>query len=165
MTIARVQVSIAGGGVASGLVPCAFGETVAITATDTTGWTAALWELPDFPPGLTLPTGWSLGVNGLYYFAPPNPTTPPPVITWPGTGVNNWGKLPIRLRVNNCPLLPQVNGVPSPGYDPTLIDTGTIVSVVSPNKGMPGICATEAGQADALRQWAGQIMASLRLVD
>jgi hypothetical protein len=150
--------------VQSGGIVASFGQSCAITAVNTSGWTSAVWELPDFPPGMACPSGWSTSAGGVYYFQPPNPTTPPPVFNLPASGAQNWGKIPIRLRINNNPLQ-LTNGAPTPGFVATWTDTATILSLLSPVNQMPGICVTEAGQFDSVRQWVGQIMAALRLID
>lgn len=165
MTTVQVQVSVNGGPVTSGAVTAAFGDSIQLSATDTSGWTAAKWTLRDYPPGMGLPSGWAQDAQGNFYFQPANPTTPPPVFNWPASGAQNWGKIPIWLQVNNNPLMLQANGSPSPGYDPSLTDTKTVISVGSPNLGMEGIAATETSQWDMLRQWIGAIMRMLRLLD
>ena len=165
MTKAVVQVSLGGGAPASGGLVASFGQTVAITATDTSGWTQALWTLVDYPPGMGVPSGWTTAANGTYVFNPPNPTTPPPTFTLPASGALNWGKIPIRLQVNGNPVATLPNGAPSPGYNPALTDTATILSILSPHLAMPGIAAGESTQFDVMRSWTGPLMAALRLAD
>ncbi len=165
MTSANVQVSIAGGAVVTGPVTVPFGSSVQLSAANTSGWTSALWQMVDYPPGMACPAGWSTDAMGNYYFQPANPTTLPPAFNAPAAGANNWGKIPVRLTVNNNPARLLANGAANPAYNPALTDTSLVMSIRSPNLAMEGLGATEANQWDVLRNWAGGVMRMFRLVD
>ena len=47
----------------------------------------------------------------------------------------------------------------------SVTDESTIVDIISPTLGMPGVARGLTNQADALRLWVGPLMASLRLAD
>jgi hypothetical protein len=165
MTIAQVQVSINGGGNVSGGVTAPFSATVALSGVNTSGWTSALWQIYDYPPGFSAPAGWSTDAFGVIFVQPSNPTVPPPSFTLPASGSNNWGKFAIRLRINNNPLQRNVDGSQNVNFIPTNTDEATIIKVLSPVKGMGGVAANESSQFDNLRAWIGSLMADLRLLD
>jgi hypothetical protein len=162
---AQVQASINGGANQSGGLTAAFGQSVALSAPNTTGWTAAIWELYEFPPGFSTPAGWSLASSGVIYFQPSNPTTAPPTFNWPASGTNNWGKISIRLRINNNPLQRNANGSPNANFVQQYTDEATVIKVLSPNLGMPGVAFNETTQFDTLRAAVGDLMVCLRKLD
>lgn len=162
--VAKILVSIAGGGATSGGVLAAFGQSVALTAQSTVGWSQALWQIYDYPPGFSAPAGWSTDASGIIFFQPSNPTTPPPSFNLPGSGANNWGKWALRLRINGNPLSINVNGVPNTNFNPAYTDESTMLCVPSPTNGMHGVSFNETTQFDPLRGAVGELMQSLRKV-
>lgn len=161
----QLLVSLGGGGNQHGAVQAAFGQTVQVSASSTAGWNSALWQIYDYPPGLTLPSGWSVDASGVYYFAPPNPTTLPPSFAMPSSGANNWGRFMLRLRINGNPLQINADGTLNAAYIAGNTDESTILYIPSPGAGQPGIGFNETSQADALRLQYGPLMASLRALD
>lgn len=162
---AQVLASINGGAASSGGLSAAFTQTVQLSAASTIGWTSAIWELYDTPPGFTTPSGWTRAASGVVYFQPANPTTPPPVFSIPASGSNNWGKWAIRLRINGNPLAQNADGSPNQFFQPSLTDETTFVRVSSPNLGMHGLAFNETTQYDTLRAAVGEIMQCLRAID
>lgn len=161
---AQVQASVNGGANASGFVSAAFGQTVQLSATNTTGWTAAVWSIYDYPPNFSFPIGWS-NVNGVCTFAPANPTTLPPLITLPSTGANNWGPFMIRLQINGNPLNRNADGSPNTAFNPSFTDESTIIDIASPTAGMVGVGFNMTTQYDTLRSWCGAFMQAMRVID
>lgn len=162
---AQVQVSVNSGAPVSGGVVVAFTNTIAPTATNTTGWQSALWQIYDYPPGFSAPAGWSTDASGIIFFQPSNPTTAPPQFTLPASGTSTWGKYAIRLRVNGNPMQRNVNGTPNTSFVSQLTDESTMLCIPSPNHGMHGVSFNETNQFDPLRQAVGEIMQSLRKLD
>lgn len=166
MTInVQAQVSIASGANQTGGVIAAFGQSVALTGVNTTGWTSALWAIYDYPVGFTAPAGWSTDANGVIYYQPTNPTTPPPAFNLPASGANNWGKFAVRLSVNGNPLQRNSDGSLNAQYVSGLTDESLMIDVPSPVLGMHGIASNESAQYDKLRGWTGDVMQSLRKAD
>lgn len=156
----QVQVSVNGGAWQSGgIIAVPFGASISLRNIVASA-RSYQWELPDYGPSLGVPTGWA-SVGGVYtsYVASP------PVVTIPASGPQSWGKYPLRLRINSNPLQYEQDGSLNPAFDPDWTDEATILSVPSPNAGMPGFCFGEATQFDTLRSWAGSVMANLRALD
>lgn len=162
---AQVLASINGGAPSSGGLFATFSQTVALTASNTTGWNSAIWEIYSYPPGFSAPAGWSTTGSGIIYFQPANPTTAPPSFTLPASGTNNWGKWAIRLRINFNPLQRNADGTPNTAFSVTSTDESTMICVPSPNHGMHGVAFCETTQFDALNAAVGEIMQSLRKLD
>lgn len=155
-----VQVSVNSGGWESGGIPSVpFGATVNFRNIVSSA-RSYLWELYDYGPALTLPIGWS-NVGGVYqcYVATP------PTVTLPASGPDAWGKYPVRLTINGNPLQFNPDGSLNDAWNPDYVDTGTILSVKSPNLDLEGLCVGESTQFDTLRAWTGPIMRMLRLID
>ena len=159
---AQVQVSINGGAYTSGFVTAAFGQTVQLRQNPATGSGASTytWELTDYPPALSLPSGWS-NVNGVYT----SYAATPPVITWPASASNAWGPLGVRLRLNSNP--PQYNPDNSvaAAFQAQLTDETTVIDVPSPNAALYGMQFNAGFQYDARRGWVGQVMHDMRALD
>jgi hypothetical protein len=165
MTI-QLLVSVNGGSYASGAQQAAFGQSMALKAASTFEFTQIRYDIYDYPPGLTLPSGWSLDpTTNAYYYSPTNVTVTPPPVTLPSTGSNNWGRFMLRLRGNNNPLRFNPDGSPNASFNPANTDETSLVWIPSPNLGMPGVGFGETTQSDALRGYVGPIMQSLRLID
>jgi hypothetical protein len=80
----KLQISLAGGGFVSGAQQAAFGQSLAMQITSSFQLTSIRFEIYEYPPGLTTPSGWTQDpATGIYYFAPSNVTTSPPVVTLP----------------------------------------------------------------------------------
>jgi hypothetical protein len=139
-----------GGNTSGGLtVPSA--ATIALSPGSIAGWASApLWEIYDYPSGWATPSGWTLAASGVIF----STANTPPSITLPANTVQ-WGKWAIRLTVNG-------------NADPTnknLVDETTILSMVSPNTGMPAVAFNEGSQFGTLRQWVGALKAALNALD
>ena len=159
---AQVQVSVNGGAYTSGFITAAAASTLQYRQNPSTASGAAsyTWELTDYAPALTPPSGWS-NINGVYtYYG-----ATPPVVTLPGAGSNSWGPFSVRLRLNGNPLAFTAQNAPNPLYQPQLTDEATVVDVVSPQAGMVGLHFNAATQYDTLRSWVGMVMQSLRAID
>lgn len=163
---AQLLVSIEGGAYAGGAQAAAAGNTMQLKAASTAGVNAIKYEIYDYPPGLTTPSGWSLdATSGAYYFIPTNVTTLPPVVTLPGSGMNNWGAFMLRLSTNSNPLRLNPDGSPNASFDPSKTDETAMVWIPSPNLAMQGIGFGETTQRDAMRGFVGPLMQSLRKAD
>lgn len=162
---AQVQASINGAANASGGLSAGFTQTVALSAVSTVGWTAAIWEIYEFPPGFTAPAGWTTAPTGVITFQPSNPTTPPPSFSLPATGTNTWGKFATRLRINGNPLQFNADGSPNTGFRTNLTDQATTIRISSPNLGMHGVFLGESIQFDVFRAAVGELMQMFRAID
>jgi hypothetical protein len=160
----KLQVSLGGGANVSGYQAAAFSQTCQISATSTAGWSSALWQIYDYPPGFTAPAGWSTDASGVIYYAPTNPTTLPPSFNFPSSANNTWGRFMLRLTVNGNPLALNPDGTPNALYNPLLTDESTILYIPDPTTAAQGIGFNETVQSDSLRAWAGAIMANLRAI-
>jgi len=157
---AKVLVSVNGGGTTSGKVTCTFTNTVQLSGENTTGWNTVRWELYDYPIGWSTPAGWSVDANGVFF----STATLPPLLTIPASSNNNWGKVAIRLTINNNPTKIGADGARNAQFNTTQTDEGSILNILSP-KGQEGICLGESTQGDTLRSWAGTIMRNLRTLE
>ena len=158
MASAKIQVSIASGGFQTGGVVATSGQTVAPQIINSAGVTAYTWEIYDFPPAFTLPTGW-LNVGGVYTSNAPTPTA----FTL-ASGANGWGPYMLRLRINNNPLqFDATTGAPNASFVQGNTDESTIVVVLSPNCAMPGVAYNLGSQLDA--SWSDTIQRCFRLLD
>lgn len=162
---AKLRASINGGAPSTGGLTASFGQSVALTAENTSGWYSALWQIYGYPPGFSAPAGWSTDAQGVIFYQPTNPTSPPPSFNLPASGANNWGKFSLRLSVNGNPLRLNADGTPNAAFVSALTDEATMIELASPGAGMPGIAVNETTQYDALRLWVGDLMASLRKLD
>lgn len=162
---AQILASINGAAAASGGLFASFGQSVVLSAANTTGWNQALWQIYDYPPGFTTPSGWSIDSSGIIYVQPTNPTTPPPSFSLPASGSSTWGKYALRLRINGNPLQYLPSGAPNASYVPAYTDESTMICIPSPSKGMNGVAFNETTQYDPLRSAVGEIMQALRLLD
>lgn len=163
---AKLQVSIAGGAPESGFVEASFGQTMALSAQTTALWQSVRYDIYDFPPGMSVPAGWSTDpVTGAYFFAPSNPTVLPPIVTLPSSGSTTWGPLMLRLRCNQNPLALNPDGTPNTGFNPGYTDESTFVVLPSPNLKLFGMGFNATTQYDAMRGFAGLAMHDLRLID
>src|SRR5580700_7312788 len=116
---AQLTVSVNGGSYLTGAQQAAFGQTMAMRAANTSNYAQVLYEIYDYPPGMSVPSGWSTNATtGAYYYQPTNVTTPPPPVTLPSTGPNNWGPLMLRLSANGNPLRFNPDGSPNASFNP-----------------------------------------------
>lgn len=162
MTQAQVQVSVNGGAWQSGgVLGVPFLATLNFQNATSSGVRSYLWELLDYPPGLSVPAGWT-SVNGVYTYGA---AASPPQITLPAGSATTWGKIAVRLRLNGNPLQFDATGALQQAFVSTLTDTATMLSISSPGAALPGFAFSEAFQYDQQRSWPGAIMANLRAVD
>jgi len=163
--VAKLLVSIAGGGATSGFVSAAFGQTMQLSALSTANFQSVKYEIYDYPPGMICPSGWSTAASGVFYYAPSNPTSLPPVVTLPASGSQTWGPFMLRLSGNGNPLRLNPDGSPNTGFNPSYTDESTIVFIPSPTLGLWGLGFNEETQGDALRGYVGPLMHDLRLIE
>lgn len=168
MTAQVILLTSLGGGayVASSARQASFTQTLDMKPQSTLNLSSIRYEIYDYPPGMTLPSGWSQDPStGAYYFAPSNVTTQPPTVTLPASGANNWGKLMLRLRGNNNPLQFNTDRSPNTFFNPQLTDETSEIWLASPNAGMEGVGFNESTQHDLMRGYVGPLMACLRSLD
>lgn len=93
MATASLSLRLNGGGLQSGGITAAIGDSVQLTSTDKSGWgiPATVWTISSFPPGFGQPVGWSTDADGRYYY---QGTTDPPSFT-----ASIWGKYMFELKV------------------------------------------------------------------
>jgi uncharacterized membrane protein len=145
---AKLLVSVNGGAPTSGGITVVAGDTIQLSAESTVGWTQQryeIWSGMDLFP-LTCPAGWSTdGTTGVFYYST---SSTPPAFTVPA----GWGKLLLRLRVNN-------------GADnTTLCDDSTALQVLSPT-GLYDIAWGETSQFSAGEKWIAAWRDDLRLFE
>jgi hypothetical protein len=140
------------------------GDVLTFSAGSSIGVTQWLWELIDYPPGMTLPTGWSW--EGVPYASPMmyNLGFSPPAVTVPALATNNWGKISPRLTVNGNPQQYLPSGAQNTGFNPGRTDSSTLLYLPSA-AGLEGIAFQEQGQGDSYRLWEGTIQRNFRLID
>lgn len=154
---AKVLVSIAGGAPTSGFLTVAAGNNIQLSMQSSVGVQQVRWEIYDYPVGFSVPSGWAQDSVGVLY----STALTPPAFSIPAQGVNNWGKFPIRLRLNGNPLQFNSAGQQNQGFNQNLEDTSTILSFLDVN-GVEGVGFGESIQGDILRSWGGAIMRALR---
>lgn len=151
---AKVLMSIGGGGNVSGGQNIVGNQTVQLTGENTSHWNNQLWEIYEYPVGFTVPSGWT-NINGVYQHS----SLVPDVFTV--LDLTTWGKYLFRLTVNGGLL----NGLyAGPDSVQPLVDIASGVQVLS-QRGFHDICWQEKNQFDAVRQWIGELKATLRLLD
>ena len=137
-----------GGAPTSGGLTLNVGDVVQLSAESTVGWTQQRYEIWSgmglFP--LTCPAGWSTdATTGAFYYST---TSTPPPFTIPA----GWGKLLLRLRVNNG-----ANGT-------TLCDDSTAIQVV-PTTGILDIAWGETNQFSVSEKWIHAWRSDIRLFE
>ena len=135
-----------GGAPTSGGLTLNVGDVVQLSAESTVGWTQQRYEIWSgmalFP--LTCPAGWSTdATSGVFYYST---TSTPPPFTLPA----GWGKLLLRLRVNNG-----ANGT-------TLCDDSTAIQVI-PTTGILDIAWGETDQFSVSEKWIAAWRSDVRL--
>lgn len=93
MATASLSLRLNGGGLQSGGITAAIGDSVQLTSTDKSGWgiPATVWTITSYPPGFTCPAGWSTDADGRYYC---QGTSDPPTFV-----LSLWGKYMLELKV------------------------------------------------------------------
>jgi len=152
---AKVRASINGGAVSTGGLTVAAGSTVQLSADPSASVGVFLykWEIYDYPVGFTLPSGWSVDSNSVYYYT----GTTPPVFTV--ASVSSFGKYMVRLTVNNRI---SSNAVSVPVSQ--LVDESTCIEVVGLS-GIHDIGFGESSQWSANKNYIFHFKANLRLID
>lgn len=152
---ASVLCSINGGTATAGAqTVVSTSATLQLSAVSTANWQSALWEIYDYPPGYSTPSGWTLnGTTGAIQYNANGGSPNPPVVT-----MQYWGKLGIRLTVNQ-------------GIDPTgvlnpvrMVDTSCALTMLSPN-GLRDMFAGEGSQFGGFRSWVGDHKSNLRVME
>jgi len=150
--MATVQASIAGGAWSSGGITASLNNTLDLRLADYTGVSSIRWELLDFPPDFTVPSGWSTAADGTFYSTSPTPAQ---------FVMDEWGKYMIRCIVNGGVTV-QADG--SVVEDQSLRDEATCVRILSPNA-IDDMGITERTQWYAREAWAGGFKRALRTID
>jgi hypothetical protein len=158
---ALVQVSVNGAGPVQGgtlgagqVIPAS--ATIALTGVNTSGWNTALWEIYDYPPGWTAPSGWSTAATGVVYYNGTSVSPNPP--SWTAPSVAGWGKWGIRLTVNN-------NTDPTGAINyPRMQDTSMALSMYSAHGLRDGLAGEQGQFATILPngQWTQDYKANVR---
>ena len=158
---ALVQVSVNGAGPVQGgtlgagqVIPAS--ATIALTGVNTSGWNTALWEIYDYPPGWTAPSGWSTAATGVVYYNGTSVSPNPPA--WTAPSVAGWGKWGIRLTVNN-------NTDPTGAINyPRMQDTSMALSMYSAHGLRDGLAGEQGQFATILPngQWTQDYKANVR---
>lgn len=152
MASANLRFRVNGGAVQSGSATVSAGDTIALTATNFSGWTApaARWEILAYPDGFTCPTGWTTdATTGAYYYLASAVTgITPPDFDLPDSAAvtaGQWGKFLFRLIVNG-----------------TVVSQICAVEIVSPN-GVHDLAVGESSEfGGATRLWVGDQQTNLR---
>ena len=155
MASANLRFRVNGGAVQSGSATVSAGDTIALTATNFSGWTApaARWEILAYPDGFTCPTGWTTdATTGAYYYLASAVTgITPPDFDLPDSAAvtaGQWGKFLFRLIVNG-----------------TVVSQICAVEIVSPN-GVHDLAVGESSEfGGATRLWVGDQQTNLRTFD
>lgn len=139
------------------------GDVLTFSPGSSAGVTQWLWEIVDYPPGMSLPAGWSW--EGVAYASPMMVagTFAPPNVTVPTQGPNNWGKISPKLTVNGNPIQYFPSGAQNQGFNANLSDSSTLLYLPSPI-GLEGLAFQESTQGDSYRAWQGTIMRNLRTI-
>jgi len=152
MATANLRYRKNGGAVQSTSAEVASGDVISLLATSYAGWAtpAARWEIVAYPPGWSVPSGWSTDAStGRYYYlansggsgvVPPDITIPDPATTW--------GKWTFRLTVNG-----------------SVVSSDISVETVSPNLGLHDLAFGEGSQFGGTRSYVGPHQENLRTVD
>jgi hypothetical protein len=145
---AEVQISLNGLTPATGAVTANPGDNVQLSGVSIVGWTAQRWEIYDYPPDWTAPTGWDTDSDGTIYSTDVTPDD----FDLPALDVA-WGKWMFRLRINGA-----VTGSDS---SDRYTDDSACLETLSVN-GLHDLGAKEDDQWDPLRGWAGHQKTNLR---
>ena len=152
MATAQLQYRVNGGALHEDSIEVAGGDVIALTAASFAGWgtPAARWEIVAFPPGFTVPAGWSenSSARNFYYLANSGGSgVTPPSITLP-LEATRWGKWLFRLTVNG-----------------TVVSSVIGVETLSPALGLHDLAVGEGSQFGGTRQWVGDHQDNERLLD
>src|ERR1700734_3682723 len=147
---AQLQVVLGSGPPQTGAITTTTGTQITLSGASTIGWRQQLYQIFG-PPGFTVPAGWSTDpVTTCFLYA--SGMNPPPFTA------SVWGKYLFRLIVNN--------GLNADGQlDPTLTDTSTALTILSPSLGLADLGWLEGNQFNAPHLWQGDQAANLRLID
>lgn len=153
---AAVLCSLNGGTATAGpQVVTTTGTTIQLSAVNPTGWVTGLWQLYDYPPGFSTPSGWQLdSVGGSIYYSASQSAPNPPVFTQQA-----WGKIGVALTVN---LGIDPTGIPNAAR---LIDLSCSTTMVSPSAGLFDMIAGEASVFGGFRLWVGDHKTNLRTLE
>jgi hypothetical protein len=153
---AKTLMQIDGGALVSGPQTVAGGNVVQLAGESTVSWLNQTWQIYEYPLGFALPTGW-VNNNGIYesYAVVPPPFTIPLPTT-------RWGKYLTNLVVNQGLLNGVYQGV---GTSQPLVDISGVIQTKSPILGLSDIAYRETNQFDPLRQWVGELKATLRVLE
>jgi hypothetical protein len=147
---AKLRANIAGAGNLTGALVGAAGASCQLSQDPAGLGSSFKYEITDYPEGFACPSGWT-DANGVYTYL----GLTPPVFTLPALTL--WGKLPLRLTVNNGD--PGTSGLPKTQF----VDESTVISVPGPSA-VRVIAYLEKGQWDARRKWVGELNRDLRLL-
>lgn len=153
---AKTMMQIDGGGSVFGGQVVAGSNVVQLLGESTVQWTSQLWEIYEYPLGYPLPAGW-VSNNGIFQ----NSSVLPPTFTL-SPALTRWGKYLFRLTVNGGLL----NGVYSgPSSPQPLVYEASALHVKSPYLQLSDVGFRETNQFDSIRQWMGELKATLRQID
>ena len=152
MATAQLQYRVNGGALHEDSIEVAGGDVITLTAASFAGWgtPAARWEIVAFPPGFTVPAGWSenSSARNFYYLANSGGSgVTPPAITLP-MEATRWGKWLFRLTVNG-----------------TVISSTIGAETLSPALGLHDLAVGEGAQFGGTRQWVGDQQDNERTID
>lgn len=154
---AEVRVSLDGGAVQTGGITATGGEVVQLSANPAglVGATQYLWELLNFPPEFTEPSGWDTDGNGNYFSTL---QTPPPFTL---LGDEYFDKYVLRLTLNGGgPALDRNATAAQIAAKEALVDTRTAISVPHVS-GIEQIAAYEGNQFSN-KGWVGGLRETVR---
>jgi hypothetical protein len=150
----KILASVNGGANQSGGITIVDGDTVDLTLEDTTGITYCLWEIWDYPTGMSTPSGWTADATAeRFYYA----GISPPQLDF--TGVP-WGKFLLRATGNNGIKNGASYVLPADGT--TMRDESTALRILS-GSGFDDIASGETTQFYSVDAWIGSYKANLRL--
>ena len=152
MATALLQYRVNGGALHEDSIEVAGGDVIALTAGSFAGWgtPAARWEIVAYPPGFTVPAGWSTAASSGYYYYLANSGgsgVTPPSVTLPDEATR-WGKWTFRLTVNG-----------------TVVSADLSVETLSPALGLHDLAVGEGSQFGGTRQWVGDQQDNARIID
>lgn len=153
--VAVLQYRINGGPLTSGPSTVNAGDVVTFFGSSYVGWTApaARWEIRSYPPGWSIPAGWTYdAATGYLYYLSTNSSITPPSITMPNSGqvaAGLWGKWIFALTVNGDAI--------------NLFDNASGVKILS-STGLEDLGTNEGGQFGGLSSWALGIQKNNRII-
>lgn len=148
-----LQVSVNSGPQQTGAITVNNGDTLDLSPQNPSGITSLRYEIYGYPPGFTVPSGWSTDTDGITFYVITNGSAAPQ-ITYP-VSASIWGKLMFRATANS--------GLRNSEPAADLIDEDTAVQVLGPN-GEEDIGYLEAGQFGGVMQWVRPLQNTIRVL-